>query len=113
MKQFFFPISLVLVQAFAVNAFAESNRETDAAQSKAAPAAKATPEDKAAARAARRAEGRAVARSNAPEVEGVPDPGPLGAARKASKDERKVMGAQRRAATTEAARRGEITHGEK
>lgn len=91
-------------------ALAQSSGEADPAQSRAAPSKKATPEEKAAARQARRKEGAEVARS----ATGADDsPSSAGVARKYAKEERKAAASKRRAETTAAAKRGEVSTGDR
>ena len=90
-------------------ALAQSSGEADPAQSRAAPAKKATPAEKAAARQARRKEGAEVARS----ATGADDnPSSAGAARKYTREDRKAAAAKRRSDTSAAVKRGEISSGD-
>jgi hypothetical protein len=110
MKKILLPVSLVLAQMLAVNAFAQVKGEVDAAQSKAVPSAKATKEEKAAAKAARKAEGKAVAKTASP---ADANPGSMGTAKKTTKAERKAAAAKRKAEAAAALKKGEIPSGEK
>lgn len=102
-------ISLVLAQLLAVSAIAQTRGEADPAQSKAIPSAKATPEEKAAAKAARKAEGKTVAKEAI-----VSDrPSTTAKAKAATKEERLAARQKRKAAAAAALKKGEITSGEK
>jgi hypothetical protein len=103
-------VGLVLAQMLTVNAFAQSKGEADPAGAKAIPSAKATPEEKAAAKATRKAEGAKVSKANVP---GDATPASDGVAKKTTKAERKAAAAKRKAATAAAVKKGEIPSGEK
>jgi len=111
MKQLLIPLSLALAQAFAVSAFAQTKGEADPAQSKGPVVPKVAPDEKASAKAARKAEGKAVAKAKTTEADA--DPAPAGVARKLTKEERVAAAAKRKAAAAEAVKKGQITSGEK
>lgn len=111
MKKLIVPLTLALAQVFAVNAFAQSKGEADPAQSKAQTLPKASPEEKAAAKSARKAEGRAIAKSKKTEADDMPSS--AGVAKQTTKEERRAAKAKRKATTAEALRKGEIPSGEK
>ncbi len=112
MKKLLLPLSLVLAQMLAVSAFAQTKvGEADAEQSKGQTMPKATPAEKATAKAGRKAEGAAVAAKpvapRAAEEKGV------GTAKAATKQERTAARAKRKAAAAAALKKGEIASGEK
>jgi NADH-quinone oxidoreductase subunit C/WASH complex subunit FAM21 len=98
-------LALAAAQMLAVNAFAQVKGEVDPAQSKAIPAAKATPTEKAAAKAARKAEGAKAAKTAMP---GDAKPESVGVAKAATKEERKAAAAKRKTETAAAVKKGEI-----
>jgi hypothetical protein len=100
-------LSLVLSQALAVSAFAQSKGDVDSA-TKAESAATTAPTDRAAAKKARRAAGTAAAKSETPDV--LPDA--RGVRKAATKEERIAARKNRRAATAAALKKGEISSGE-
>jgi hypothetical protein len=101
-------LSLVLAQALAVSAFAQSKGEVDPANAKATPSAKVTPAERAEAKKARKAEGTAAAKSDTPDV----TPEAKGVRKSATKEERAEARKKRRAATAAAVKKGEIKSGE-
>ncbi len=103
-------LALAAAQMLAVNAFAQVKGEVDPAQSKAIPAAKATPQEKAAAKAARKTEGAKAAKADMP---GDAKPESVGVAKTTTKEERKVAAAKRKTETAAALKKGEIKSGEK
>ena len=109
MRALLLPIGIVLAQVFAASALAQSKGEADPAQSKAIAVQKATAEEKAAAKATRKAAGASVAKAKKTDD----DPSPAGVARKTTKEERQAAAAKRKADLKEAARKGEIPSGEK
>jgi len=109
MKQLLVPLCVALV--FAVSAFAQSKGEADPAQSKAIPVEKATAEQKAAAKAGRKATGKSIAKAKTTEADA--DPSPAGVAKKATKEERLAAAKARKAAAAEALKKGQISSGEK
>jgi hypothetical protein len=102
-------ISLVLAQLLAVSAIAQTKGEADPAQSKAVPSAKATPEEKAAAKAARKAEGKKVAK------EGIVSdrPSTTAKAKAATKEERLAARQKRKAEVAPEVKKGTLPSGEK
>jgi hypothetical protein len=106
MKKLLLPLSLALAPVFAVSAFAQTRGEADPAQSKGQTLPKASAEEKALAKSARRAEGAVVAKTKKTEADA--DPSPAGVARTVSKEERAASRAKRRAETALAVKRGEI-----
>jgi hypothetical protein len=101
-------LSLVLAQALAVSAFAQSKGEVDPENAKPAPTVKATPAERAAAKKARKAEGAAAAKSAQPDV----SPNAAGVRKAATKEERLAARKKRKAAAAEAVKKGETTSGE-
>ena len=101
-------VTLGLAQMLAVSAFAQVKGEVDESCSRAIPAAKCTPAEIAAAKAARKVEGTAAAKANKAE-----DPAPIGVAKKATKAERKAAAAKRKTEAAAALKKGEIPSGEK
>ena len=103
-------LSIVLAQALTVSAFAQSKGEADPAGSKAAPSVPATPAEKAAAKAQRKGEGKETVmmakRADA-------DNTSMGTAKSATRDEKVAAAKKRKAAATEAVKKGEVTSGEK
>ncbi|MBC5763927.1 hypothetical protein [Ramlibacter albus] len=91
-------------------AFAQGKGEVDEAQSRAAPTKKATKSEKAAAKAARKAEGTKQAKVDVP---GGTGPESAGVAKVATKEERKTAAANRKANATDAVKKGQTTSGEK
>jgi hypothetical protein len=111
MKRIAMAVSILLAAFMAQPVFAQTKgEEVPPEQSKFAPSQKATPEQKAAARKARIAEGKAVAKKH----EGVSEsPVSGGVAKAATAEEKKVAAAKRRAAAAEAVKKGQISSGEK
>lgn len=112
MKKLLLPLSLVVAQMLAVSAFAQTKGgEADPEQSKGQTMPKATPAEKATAKAARKEEGAAVAGKpvtpRAAEEKGV------GTAKAATKQERDAARAKRKATAAAALKKGEIPSGEK
>jgi len=101
-------LSLVLAQALAVSAFAQSKVEVNPDTAKAEPSAKVTPAERAAARKARRAAGAAAAKNYTPDV----TPEAMGVRKAATKEERIAARKKRRAEASEAVRKGGTTSGE-
>lgn len=101
-------LSLVLAQALAVSAFAQTKGEVDPENAKAAPAVKATPAERAAAKKARKAEGTTAVKSRAPDA----SPNPVGVRKSATKEERLAARKARKAAAAEAVKKGETSSGE-
>jgi hypothetical protein len=112
MKKLLLPLSLVLAQMLAVTAFAQTKGgEADPEQAKGQTLPKATPAEKATAKAARKAEGADVA-----DKANTRRPGEetgAGAAKVATKQERAAARAKRKAAAAAAVKKGEIASGEK
>jgi hypothetical protein len=102
-------VGLVLAQMLTVNAFAQSKGEADPAGAKAIPSAKATAQEKAAAKATRKAEGTEAAKKFTPGGY----TGTTAVANKATKAERKAAAAKRKAEAAAAVKKGEIKSGEK
>jgi hypothetical protein len=101
-------LSLVLAQALAVSAFAQSKGEVDPANAKATPSAKVTPAERAAAKKARKAAGTAAVKGETPDV----TPEAKGVRKSATKAERAAARKTRRAAAADAVKKGETTSGE-
>jgi hypothetical protein len=112
MKKIVLSVSLALAQLLAVSAIAQVKGEVDPAQSKAIPSAPATPAEKAAAKAARKAEGKTVAPISAGAAQEASNKS-AGTAKKATKAERKAAAAKRKAEAKEALKKGEIPSGDK
>jgi hypothetical protein len=110
MNKIVLSVSLALAQLLAVNAFAQSKGEADPAGAKAMPSAKATPQEKAAAKATRKEEGAKVSKAASP-ADAMPSS--MGEAKKTTKAERKAAAAKRKAAAAAAVKKGETTSGEK
>ena len=110
MKKTLFTLSIVLAQMLAVGAFAQTKGEADPAQSKAVPAAPATPGEKAQAKATRKAEGAAAVKNAGPADATNQS---AGVAKVATKDEKVAAKAKRKAAAKEAVKKGQTTSGEK
>lgn len=110
MKKSLLTVSIVLAQMLAVGAFAQTKGEADPAQSKAVPSAKATPAEKAQAKATRKAEGAKAAKADQP---GGTGPESTGVAKAATKDEKQAAKVKRVAATKDAVKKGQTTSGEK
>ena len=110
MKKTLLTLSIVLAQAFAVSALAQSRGEADPSGSKAAPSAPATAAEKAAAKAQRKGEGKETVlmakRADA-------DNTSMGTAKAATKEEKVAAAQKRKAAAAAAVKKGEITSGEK
>lgn len=112
MKKLLLPLSLVLAQMLAVSAFAQTKGgEADPEQSKGQTMPKATPAEKATAKAARKEEGAAAAAK--PVAPKVGEDKGAGAAKSATKQERDAARAKRKAAAAAAVKKGEIASGEK
>lgn len=111
MKQLLIPLSIAVAQMFAVSAFAQSKGEADPAQSKAIPVEKATAEQKAAAKASRKATGKTISKTTKTEADA--DPSPAGVAKKATKEERLAAAKARKATAADAVKKGQISSGEK
>ena len=109
MNRIILAAGLALAQLFAVNAMAQSKGEADPAQSKAIPSKPATAEEKAAAKAARKTEGKAAAK----EFTGGEKPDTAGKAKVATKEQRTEAAKARKAAAQSALKKGEISSGEK
>ncbi|WP_048440654.1 hypothetical protein [Caenimonas sp. SL110] len=104
------PAGIVLAQMLAVGAYAQPKGEADPAQSKAAPSKPATPAEKAVAKADRKAEGTAAAKSKPREDAANAS---KGTAKAATKEERAAAKAKRKAEAASAVKKGEIKSGEK
>ena len=109
MNRIILPVSLALAQFFAMNAMAQSKGEVDAAQAKPPPVAKATPDQKQAGKAMRKAEGAKEAKV----MGSTDDKEVLGKAKVATKAQRKAAAKTRNAAAASALKKGEIPSGEK
>lgn len=109
MNRIILAAGLALAQLFAVNAMAQSKGEADPAQSKAIPSKPATAEEKAAAKATRKAEGKVAAK----EFTGGEKPDTAGKAKVATKEQRAEAAKARKAAAQSALKKGEISSGEK
>jgi hypothetical protein len=110
MKKTVLILGAAITSLLTATAFAQSKGEADPAGAKALPAKAATAEEKAAAKAARRAEGTEAAKKAMP---GDDRPASAGTAKVASKEERKAARAKRKAATAAAVKKGETSSGEK
>ena len=93
MKKIVLSVSLVLAQMLAVSAIAQTKGEADPAQSKAIPSKPATPEEKAAAKSTRKAEGAAQAKTGAKSD----TPSTTAKAKAATKEEKAAAKAKRKA----------------
>jgi hypothetical protein len=112
MKKLLLPLSLVLAQMLAVSAFAQTKGgEADPEQSKGQTMPKATPAEKATAKAGRKAEGAAVAGQGVKPL-AAQETG-AGTAKAATKQERDAARAKRKATAAAALKKGEIPSGEK
>lgn len=110
MKKSFLTVSIVLAQMLAISAFAQTKGEADPAQSRAIPTVKATPAEKAKAKAVRKAEGAAAVKNAGPADASNKS---AGIAKVATKDEKAAAKASRVAITKEAVKKGQTTSGEK
>jgi hypothetical protein len=108
-KQFILAI-LVAGTALGGQALAQSKGEADPAQSRAAPSAKATPEEKKSAAAARKQAGAVEAKTH---PTGDDQPSTTAKAPRAPKDERQAAAAKRKAEVVDASKKGELKTGEK
>lgn len=112
MNRIILAAGLALAQLFAVNAMAQSKGEADPAQSKAIPSKPATAEEKAAAKATRKAEGKVAAKSDKPSAEDATNKS-MGQAKVATKEQRAEAAKVRKASAKSALKKGEISSGEK
>jgi hypothetical protein len=110
MKKLTLIAAAVAAYLLSVPAFAQSKGEADEAQSKAAAAKKASPDEKKVAKAKRKAEGTAAAKADVP---GGTGPGTAGVAKVATKEEKQAAAANRKATATDAVKKGQTTSGEK
>ncbi len=107
-------LSIVLAQLLAVGALAQTKGEADPAESKGPIVKKATPMEKADARAARKAEGSAAAKADASkkalskEDTAADSSAKHPAVAKRSAEEKAAARAQRKTSAVEAAKKGEI-----
>ena len=99
MKKLAITLSMALASLLAVNAYAQNTGGDSADQAKAAPTKAATKDEKAAAKQARKAEGRAIAKSHTLDNDGVP---PEPKATKVSKSEKQAAAVKRKAAGVQA-----------
>ena len=112
MKKLLLPLSLVIAQMLAVSAFAQTKGgEADPEQSKGQTPPKATPAEKATAKAARKVEGADTTAKTTLRRPG--EETGAGAAKAATKQERAAARAKRKAAAAAALKKGEIASGEK
>ena len=109
MNRIILSVGLALAQLLAVNAMAQSRGEADPEQAKAIPCKPATAQEKAAAKAARKAEGTAAAQA----FTGGECPTSAGTAKVATKEQRVAAAKARKAAAASALKKGEIPSGEK
>lgn len=105
-------LSIVLAQLFAVSVYAQVKGEVDPAETKGAVVKKASPMEKAEAKAARKAEGAAAAKSEKPPTVTEGEAGKRPAVAKVSPEEKAAARAKRKAAAAEAAKKGETVKGE-
>lgn len=105
-------LSIVVAQLFAVGAYAQAKGEVDPAESKAPVVKKVSPEEKAKARAARKAEGASAAKSAEKPSTGEAAVSKAPVVPKVSAEEKAAARAKRKAAAIEAAKKGETVKGE-
>jgi hypothetical protein len=111
MKKIALALSILLAAFLSSQpAFAQKGQQAGPEESKAGISEKATPEQKAAARKARQAEGKAVAKKHEGVTE-VPTSG--GVAKASTAEEKKAAAAKRRAEAADAVKKGQIPSGEK
>jgi hypothetical protein len=111
MKKTLLSLSIVLAASMlASGVIAQTKGEADPAQSKAMPTAQATPSEKAAAKANRKAQGKEVAKAAQP---GDATNKSMGAAGAATPAERAAAKQARKTTTAAAVKKGEIPSGEK
>lgn len=108
MKRIIVPVSLALAQLFVVSAFAQGKGEADSAQAKAAPAAKATAEEKAAGKQMRKSEGAKQAKVGSQIKD---DKDVAGKAKVSTKEQRKEAAKARKASAKSAMKSGEMPRG--
>lgn len=107
MKKLALTLSMALVSLVAANGYAQTQGGDDADEAKAAPTKAVTKEEKAAAKQARKAEARALAKTHPANAEAAP---PAPEITKVSKPDRKAAAIKRRAEAAEAQKSGDIKH---
>lgn len=106
-------LSIVLAQLFAVGAYAQAKGEVDPAEGKAPVVKKVSPEEKAKARAARKAEGASAAKSEKPPAStGEAQVAKQPVVPKISAEEKAAARAKRKAAAAQAVKKEETVKGE-
>lgn len=113
MRKVLLPLSFALAQVFAVSAMAQTKGgEVDPAQGKGSSTAKAaTTDQKAAAKADRKADSASVAKSTKTAADAAP--AATGVAKAATKEEKAAAAAKRKKEAADAVKKGEIKTGEK